>query len=109
MTARQVREEIESFRPMTHGAVVTLLGRLEKKAMIAKKKGPVGKAFLFEAISKADEPVRNWLSSTLKRVFQGDEVAFVASLFETKPPTPAEVEQLQALLDELRRKRKREN
>jgi BlaI family transcriptional regulator, penicillinase repressor len=107
VTARRVREELQGYRPMTHGAVVTLLIRLEKRGLVRREKGPVGKAFLFEAV-KADRPIRNSLKSLLKRVFQGDEVAFVASLFETRPPTLVEIDQLQELLDEMREKRRKE-
>lgn len=108
ITASGVREQLSKYRPMTHGAVATLLKRLEVRGVLTKKKGPVGKAFLFESIKKSDESVKHWLGSTLKRVFQGDQAAFVASLFQTRPPTVAEVDQLQAMLDEIRRKQKKE-
>lgn len=108
LTAREAREKLQEYRPMTHGAVATLLKRLEQKGLVASRKGGGGKSFLYEAVRQAEEPIRNWLGSTLKRVFQGDQVAFVASLFETRPPTSLEVEQLQAMLDELRRKQKKE-
>ena len=39
----------------------------------------------------------------VQRVFHGDSVALVASLFETKAPTRQEVDKLQELVDELRR------
>jgi BlaI family transcriptional regulator, penicillinase repressor len=104
-SARQLREAMTAYRPMSHGAVVTLLTRLEKRGLITKKKGPVGKAFLFTASKQAKAPLKHWINSMLRRVFQGDEVAFVASLFETRPPTLAEVDELQKLLDQFRRKR----
>lgn len=105
VTAREVRERMEAFRPMTHGAVVTLLKRLEDKGLVQKEKGPVGKAFLFSARRGAEGPLRNTLTDMLKRLFQGNGVAFVASLFETKPPTLDEVEKLEDLLKEARRSR----
>jgi hypothetical protein len=36
------------------------------------------------------------------RVFGGDSVALVASLYESKPPTVAELRQLERLLERLR-------
>jgi predicted transcriptional regulator len=107
-TARRIREELRSYRPMTHGAVMTLLKRLESRGLVTKEKGPAGKAYLFQAVKAAERPIRNSLGSMLKRVFQGNEVAFVASLFETRPPTLAEIDQLQVLLEDIRRKRKKE-
>lgn len=107
LTARAVRESLQSYRPMTHGAVATLLKRLEEKGWVAKRKGPVGKAFLFEAAGEAEAPLRKSVSEMLRRLFNGNGVAFVASLFDTHPPTLAEVDQLQTMLARLQRKGKR--
>jgi len=43
------------------------------------------------------------LADLVHRVFQGDPVSLVASLFETRPPTGREVEKLRTMLDDLRR------
>jgi predicted transcriptional regulator len=32
---------------MAHGSVLTLLGRLERRGLVARKKGPSGKAFVY--------------------------------------------------------------
>ena len=48
------------------------------------------------------------MRQVVQRVFQGDTVALVASLFETRRPTKEEVDQLQQLLDELKHQ-EREN
>ena len=41
-TARELREAMGGYRPMTHGSMVTLLKRLEAKGLVTKRKGPVG-------------------------------------------------------------------
>ncbi|MBI1853366.1 MAG: BlaI/MecI/CopY family transcriptional regulator [Planctomycetes bacterium] len=105
-TARQMREAMESFRPMAHGSIVTLLGRLEAKGLVTKEKGPVGKAFVYSPTTRRGHTFRGVVRDVVQRVFGGDGVALVASLFETKPPTPAEIEKLQALLDELKSRRR---
>ena len=51
-TARDVREAMAAYRPLTHSAVSTLLARLQEKDLVARRKGPVGKAFLFRAIGR---------------------------------------------------------
>ena len=106
-TARHIREEMAPYRPMTHGALVTLLKRLEAKGLVRKKKGDFGKAFVFRA-AHAPEPVyRKIMRDLHERVFGGSGVAMFASLFETRPPSAEEVDELQQLLDDLRRQQER--
>src|SRR5689334_22312190 len=101
-TARELRERLNGYRPMSHGAIVTLLSRLQNKGLVVRKKGPVGKAFVFTAKHSASRTFRGFMKQVVRRVFHGDTVALVASLFETQRPTRAEVDKLQELLDELR-------
>ena len=103
-SARQLREAMASFRPMAHASIVTLLNRLEAKGLVRREKGPVGKAFLFAPTGRPGKTYRRVIGDVLQRIFGGNGPALVASLFETQPPTPDELEQLQRLLDELRSK-----
>jgi BlaI family penicillinase repressor len=105
-TARNVREAMLRYRPMTHGAMVTLLKRLEAKGLVTKRKGNVGKAFMFRAIHTPEPVYRKLMRDLHERVFGGSGVAMFASLFETRPPSAEEVDALQKLLDDLRRKQK---
>ncbi|HNU50212.1 MAG TPA: BlaI/MecI/CopY family transcriptional regulator [Verrucomicrobiota bacterium] len=103
-TAREIREAMWKYRPMAHGSVVTLLKRLEAKGLVAKEKGPVGKAFVYHATKAPNTTLGRMVRDLVRRVFRGDPIPLVASLFETRPPTAEQVVQLQALVDELRRK-----
>lgn len=103
-TARQLREAMMDYRPMAHTSIVTLLGRLEAKGMVKRAKGPVGKAFVYAPLRRPDKTYRRVIGDVLQRVFGGNKPALVASLFETEPPTPDEVAELQRLLDRLRQK-----
>lgn len=102
-TARRLREALAEFRPLTHSSVVTLLGRLEARSLVTKAKGPVGKAFVYRPVKDAGSTLRPMLHNLLRRIFGGDGVALMASLFETKPPTPDELDKMETLLHELRR------
>lgn len=104
-TARQIREAMDPYRPMAHGSVMTLLKRLEEKGLVTKRKAPVGKAFLFQATRKPGPTYRRLVQDLLDRVFGGNGLALVTSLFETRPPTREEIEDLQRMLDELRARR----
>ena len=102
-TARPLREGLAGYRPLAHASVVTLLNRLEAKGLVRRAKGPVGKAFVYTPTGRPGKTYRRVIGDVLQRVFGGNGPALVASLFETQPPTPEEVEQLQRLLDQLRR------
>lgn len=104
-SARQVREAMQPYRPMTHAAVSTLLKRLEEKGLVAREKGPVGKAFLFRAVVPPRPTYRRVVAELTQRVFGGSGLALVSALFETHPPTADEIEELQKLVDDQRRAR----
>jgi predicted transcriptional regulator len=103
-TARQLREAMMDYRPMAHTSMVTLLSRLEAKRMVKRVKGPVGKAFVYAPLRRPNKTYRRVIGDVLERIFGGNQPALVASLFETQPPTPAEIAELQRLLDRLRQK-----
>ena len=104
-TARDLREALEQTRPMAHGSVVTLLTRLEAKGLVTKRKADEGKAFVYSATAKGRQSHKPLLRNLLDRVFAGSSVQFVASLFESRPPSEDEIEELQTLLEELRKKK----
>jgi len=104
-TARILRDALESYRPMAHGSILTLLGRLETKGLVKRRKGEVGKAFVYRPTAAGRSMFRPVIKTLLHRVFGGNSVSFVASLLESKPPTPKEIEDLQHLLDDLRERR----
>jgi len=104
-TARELREVMAEYRPMTHGAMMTLLKRLELKRLVTHRKGPVGKAFLYTPSHNPEPMYRRILRDLRERIFGGSGVSLVTSLFQGAPPTAEELDALQALLDELRAER----
>ena len=107
-TARELREMLAPFRPMAHGSVVSLLNRLETKGLVTKRKGDVGKAFIFMAVRRPEPTYRRLLGNILERVFGGDQLALVSSLFETRPPSLDEIKEMRRMLEELSRKARRD-
>ncbi len=105
-TAREINEAMGEYRPMAHGSTVTLLNRLEAKGLVKKEKGDQGKAFVYRSTRKPSPTYRHVVGKVLQRIFGGDSLALVSSLFKTKPPTEEELNDLQRLLDELKRKAK---
>jgi len=103
-TAREIREGMHAYRPMTHGSIVNLLKRLEAKKLVTKKKGSVGKAFVYRPLAATAGIYEDLLNRLLNRLFGGDSLALVSSLFETRPPDRSQLEELEKLLEELRTK-----
>ncbi|MHC4353683.1 MAG: BlaI/MecI/CopY family transcriptional regulator [Planctomycetota bacterium] len=117
VTAREIREALAEIRPLAHASVVTLLAhasvvtllnRLEQKGLVQKQKGRVGKAFVYRASHKPAVVYRSLVQSMLDRVFAGNGLALVHSLFETQPPNPQELDELQTMLDTIREHRNAE-
>lgn len=101
-TARQVREQMADYRPMAHGSVLTLLKRLLEKGLVTREKATAGKAFVYRPALPAAPTYRRILDDLVQRIFGGSGLTLVSSLFETRAPTPDEVDQLEALLDKCR-------
>ena len=108
-TARQIREALELYRPMRHESVLSLLKRLEAKQLVCKRKGPVGKAFVYRTRQKPQATFRGLIRQLLHRAFSGDSVALMAALYETKAPTADELDKLEELLNELRKRTAKRN
>jgi predicted transcriptional regulator len=96
-----VREAVRTFRPLSHSSVVTLLRRLEARGLVVRRKAPAGKAFLYRATREAGSTYRSVLARLVKRVFRGDRVSLVSTLFDVRKPTEAEIAELQDLVDRL--------
>ena len=106
-TAAELREALEPHRPMAHGSVLTLLGRLESKKLVGREKSGVGKAFIYKATNAGRSVFRPVVKSLVQRVFGGSSVSFVASLLESSPPSAEEIEELQQMLEDFKKKRSR--
>ncbi|MFO1095880.1 MAG: BlaI/MecI/CopY family transcriptional regulator [Planctomycetaceae bacterium] len=101
-TASEIREALSQRRPMAHATVCTLLKRLEDKGCVTREKGPSGKAFVYQAAVSRSGPARSLLRGLCDRVFGGDAVALVASLMDSRPPTAAQLRDLEQLVKDLR-------
>ena len=100
-TVREVREALHRLRPLTHSSVGTLLGRLEDKGLVVKEKGDVGKAFVYAPTRRPAAGYREVAGGILRRVFDGNTLAFMTSLLEVKPLAPDELQAMYELLDGL--------
>lgn len=102
--AREIREALEAYRPMSHASVLTLLGRLEAKELVTRRKGPVGKAFVYAAAKSPRPMYRSLVRRIVRRIFANDPARLVASLFDAKPPTRDELRQIRELVEDLEKR-----
>lgn len=102
-TAREVREGIERWRPLSHSSVMTLLGRLEERGFVRREQRDGSREFVFHATATREEAVEPILGRLVQRVFEGDPVGLMASLFGGRKPTSGEIERLSGVLEELKR------
>lgn len=77
ITARDIRDAMKKYRPMAHGSVVTLLTRLEAKGLVDKKKGPVGKAFVFFPTKSAGQLFQRIIRNLVERAFGGNAAPLI--------------------------------
>ena len=105
-TARTVRERLAKKRPMAHGTVVTLLGRLEERGLVKRRKADQGKAFVYRPAKGHARTFGPVVMSLMQRAFDGKPAAMVASLFETRPPSAQEITELEALVEQLKQHKK---
>ena len=104
-TAREIREALAAHRPMTHGATVTLLRRLEAKGFVVETDRKVGKAHVFRAAGRPARTIRRHVDRVVARLFGGDRVRLVSALFEGRRPSQEQIADLEKLLDDLKRRR----
>jgi BlaI family penicillinase repressor len=100
-TARDVRQALESRRPMAHASVATLLGRLEQRGLVKRRKADTGKAFIYQPTTARPRAFAASLKRAVdivERGFGGSSVALIASLFETRRPSADELRELQRLV-----------
>lgn len=99
-TAAEVRAGVAGRRRMAHGSAITLLKRLEDKGLVAAA-GKRGKAFVYAATCRPEPTHRRLVGDLLDRVFGGNAVSLVSSLFAGRAPSPDELRELRDLLDQL--------
>src|SRR5688572_18850631 len=104
-TARQVREGLADRRPMTDGATVTLLKRLEDKRLLTRGKRR-GSPYAFTPASKPQPTYRRLVRNLADRLFGGDAAQLVVSLFEGRPPTTEELDRIERAIESLKSKKK---
>ena len=98
-TVRQVNDSLPQWAYTT---VQTLLTRLERKGYVACDR--TGFAHLFSPAVSRDDLLKRKLSDLVQRLAHGTAAPLVLALVEEQKFSPAELEQLQSLVNRLKSK-----
>lgn len=90
--------------PRARTTLLTLLARLEEKGCVNREKQ--GKRYLYTATLTRSEYLPAESKSAWHRLFDGSPRSFVAALAETDALTDADIDELTAYLEELKKERK---
>ena len=101
LDARSIGSALARTRPLAHSSVVTLLRRLETKGLVTRRAAPVGKAFLYRPAGKAAATFAGVLDRLVARVFGGDRLSVVSTLFRGEGASAREIAALRELVDSL--------
>jgi predicted transcriptional regulator len=99
LPAEQVVMTLSDTRRWQAVTVKTLLNRLLKKGAIAAQKD--GRRFLYQAVLRRDEWVAQESEGLLQRLFGGRIAPLVAHFGSQRKLSPADLQELRKLIDEL--------
>lgn len=101
-TTADIRARLAARRPLAPASVATLLNRLAARGLVRRRRAGSGKAFVYTATKTRTRAFAGSLKRAMdvvQRGLGGSSVALVASLFETKKPTPDELRELERLVE----------
>ena len=102
-TVREVYEEMLKQRKIAYTTVMTMMGILEQKGRL--KKTDSDRAYVYSPAQPQREVVGNMVHEFVKRVFGGSAKPLLVHLVEGKKINQEELDEIQKLLKEKRRKK----
>jgi BlaI family transcriptional regulator, penicillinase repressor len=97
----EVAEVLGAARGLAHTTVATLLGRLEKRGLVASRRD--GRQLVYRALVGEGEVRRSMVGGLLASLFGGDPRALVAHLLAEREIAAGDLERARALLQPERR------
>jgi BlaI family penicillinase repressor len=101
LTANEVADAVAGAREWSLATVKTLLSRLAAKQAVTSV--PEGKRFLYSPAIAREAYLGGESRRLVARLFGGSAAGLFAHLAEAEALTPADLEQIEALLKELRK------
>ena len=95
-TGRQVRDALVEFRDLAYTSVMTIMGIMEDKGYVRRKKH--GSSYVYSARIKEKATTRRMLLDLVERAYDGSVTSAVVNLLETSDIQLEELEQLRELI-----------
>ena len=92
LSGRAIRDSLEPQREVTYQSVMTILGIMENKGYVKRKK--VGGSYLYRARITEKATSKNMLQDLVQRLFKGSAAAAMLNLLETSDLSDEELKQL---------------
>ena len=96
-----VHAEAEPERGLALTTVATLLTRLEKAGLVARRQ--VGRHYRYRALVTEEEVRRSMISGLADRLFHGDVTALVSHLLAVGDINPGDLDRARRLIDQKQR------
>lgn len=101
-TVREVYQELLKHRKIAYTTVLTMMGILERKGHL--KKSPGERAYLFRTAKPQAQVTAGMVKEFVNRVFNGSTKPLLVHLVEDKGISAEELAELEALVQERRKK-----
>jgi BlaI family penicillinase repressor len=98
----EVHEALKPDRLLAYTTVATMLRKMEVRGLV--RHWEEGRAFLYDAIIKEEEVHRSAGEHLVDRMFEGSVADAVSHLLRSREVSPAELDQLEKLIKEAKRK-----
>lgn len=105
-SAKEIRESLHP--PKDHATISTLLRRLEARGLVKRKRQTGEREFRYRPSGKPETVRKSLLVNLLRKAFAGSGIEMAQTLFQAAKPTPQEIDELQALLEQLKHNRTQE-
>ena len=97
-TVPEATEALRSTRGLAPTTVATLLARLVRRGLVARRRGP-DRVFAYRAVVGREEARRAQVDALAKHLFEGDVSGLLRHLVAREDVTPGDLERVRALLE----------
>jgi predicted transcriptional regulator len=100
----EVHQTLASERTVAYTTIATMLRKMEERGLVRHREE--GRAFIYRAAVKMDEVNQGVTQHFLQRLFAGSVASAVGHLLQSREVSRAELEQLEKLIAEAKRRAK---
>ncbi|MEX0936760.1 MAG: BlaI/MecI/CopY family transcriptional regulator [Pirellulales bacterium] len=105
-TVRQVYEAMRQRTRLAQNTVQAFLRTMEQKGLVKHRRE--GRTFIYQAVPRRESTSRRMTARVLDRVFDGAIDQMVDSLLSLRQPSDEELDRLEELLEQARRRKRSE-